>query len=236
MKLSIIVPVYNEKTTILIILNKLIKLKLPAVTEIIIVDDGSTDGTGSLINSFIKKKKLNRLKVIVHKQNSGKGEAIKSAVKKASGDFILIQDADLEYNPDEIVNLLKPLKNRRLKNLKNIAVFGSRFKNNYAVIPKVYYLGNKMLTFITNIVYGVKLNDMETGYKLLPRSFARKVNLRSSHFNIEPEITAKLIKMGIIIKEVPISYKGRSHLAGKKLTFMDAFEAIKAIFYFRFFN
>lgn len=233
-KLSIIIPVFNEKNTIGQVLESLTSVKLPIEREIIIIDDGSTDGTSKEVLSFLNVKKLGE-KIIYtrHKKNKGKGAAIKTGVKAASGDYILIQDADFEYNPLEINRLLKPVLIQK-QNANNIAVYGSRFKNKNVVIPFLYLLGNKLLTFITNILYGTKLTDMETGYKLLPASFLKKIKLSSSHFDIEPEITVKLIKNKTQIVEVPISYIGRSHLAGKKLTVVDAFEAIRTLFYFRF--
>lgn len=234
MELSIIVPVYNEEQTISQVVSKLFALKLPCTYEVVIVDDGSTDGTYkkiSNINYQISNKDEN-FKIIKHKKNKGKGEAIKTGIKAATGDYILIQDADLEYNPLEISKLLQPIiKNPKTK----IAVYGSRFKEEgKAKISPIYYFGNKFLTTLTNLLYRVNLTDMETGYKLLPISFMKSIKLTASHFEVEPEITAKLIKAGIRIVEVPISYEGRSHLAGKKLTIADAFAAIKILVMLKF--
>lgn len=257
MKLSIIIPVYNEEKTIAEVIKKLIFVKLPIEKEIIIVDDGSNDGTRERIKlvlsktrnstvpgkvegnceSRIKKATKTLIKVITHNHNLGKGAAVRSGIKAATGDYILIQDADLEYNPKEIPKLLthilsKPTThNPQLTTL--IAVYGSRFMKKGFKISKLYYLGNKFLTLFTNLLYGKKLTDMETGYKLLPASFLKKIKLDGNRFEIEPEITAKLIKNKISILEVPISYKGRTHLAGKKLTFKDAFSAIRTLIYYR---
>lgn len=242
MLLSIIVPVYNEEKTISQVLLRLINLKLSFSKEIIVVDDGSTDGTKKRMKSLefslpAGKAGIKNLRVISHKYNKGKGEAVKTGIASAKGDYILIQDADLEYNPSEIPRLIKPILNDKYKRSRAFvirAIYGTRFKNKQAIIPLLYLLGNKLLTFITNILYGVKLTDMETGYKLLPAVFMKSIKLTSSRFDIEPEITAKLIKAGIKIVEVPISYKGRSHLAGKKLTIRDAFAAIKILFRLKF--
>lgn len=228
--LSIIIPVYNEEETIIQVLNQLIALTLRCHKEIIVIDDGSTDATRKRIKNY--ELRIKNLKVILHTANLGKGEAIKSGIKVATGDYILIQDADLEYNPDDIPKLIKPILTIKIN--KPIAVYGSRFKNNKASIAILYLIGNKVLTFITNLLYGLRLTDMETGYKLLPANFLRSIKLISSRFDIEPEITAKLIKSNIPIIEVPISYKGRSRLAGKKLTIGDAFAAIKTLIYLRF--
>jgi glycosyltransferase involved in cell wall biosynthesis len=230
MKLSIIIPVYNEEKTISKVIDKLLKVKLPCRKEIIIVDDGSTDGTKEITKN--QKLRTKNIKIIMHKHNQGKGAAIQSGIKKATGDYILIQDADLEYNPQEIHKLLNALKKGTRKD--SVAVYGSRFIKDSATIPPLYLLGNKILTFITNILYGTRLTDMETGYKLVPVSFFKKIKLTSHRFDIEPEITIKLVKNKVRIIEVPISYKGRTHLGGKKLTVNDAFGALKTLLYLRF--
>ncbi|KKS98606.1 MAG: dolichyl-phosphate mannose synthase-like protein [Candidatus Gottesmanbacteria bacterium GW2011_GWA2_43_14] len=235
MNLSIIVPVFNERKTITPVLHKLLHLKLPVTTEIVVVDDGSTDGTAGILKKWPgKDKEKKKLKIVFHRKNSGKGEAVKTGIKEASGDYILVQDADFEYNPSEIGKLLAPLVKQ--KNNGVFAVYGSRFMSGRAVIPKAYLFGNKILTFFTNITYGVHLTDMETGYKLLPAKIVKNLSLKAAHFDFEPEITGKIIRKKVKIIEVPISYRGRDRLAGKKLTVIDAFEAIKAIFYYRFFD
>ena len=232
MKLSIIIPVYNEEKTVSTVLDKVSRVKLPCQKEIIIVDDGSSDGTKEQITDNIKHKTKDKIKIIFHHQNQGKGAAVRTGIEAATGDYILIQDADLEYNPDEIPKLLSPIF--QLDKLKNIAVYGSRFQSNYAVIPRLYLWGNKLLTFLTNLLYETKLTDMETGYKLLPSSFLKKVHLVGNRFEIEPEITAKLVKAKIPIVEVPISYRSRSHLSGKKLTVRDAWGAVKTLLFNKF--
>ncbi|EKD27849.1 MAG: dolichyl-phosphate mannose synthase related protein, partial [uncultured bacterium] len=184
MKLSIVVPVFNEGKTVKFVLQKLLSLKLPLTYEVIVIDDGSTDGTTQILKQYpIKDKK--KLKIVFHQKNSGKGEAVKTGFKTAGGDYLLVQDADLEYNPDEINKLLKPLMKK--KNNSFTAVYGSRFKEVGAVIPKTYLFGNKLLTYLTNIMYRVRLTDMETGYKLLPAMVVKKLSLKASHFDFEPE-------------------------------------------------
>lgn len=233
MKLSIIIPVYNEERTIEIILGMLQDISLTCKKEIIIVDDASNDGTISKITRFLShNRNLHNIKLITHKINKGKGSAIRSGINKSSGDYILIQDADLEYNPHEISKLLKPLL--YIKKNEKLAVYGTRFHNTRISIPPLYFFGNWFLTLITNILCNTRLTDMETGYKLIPRKFFLQNKIKSNHFDIEPEITVRLVKQKIKIIEVPISYKGRSHLAGKKLTVLDAYEALKALFFFRF--
>ncbi|MCJ7739815.1 glycosyltransferase family 2 protein [Candidatus Microgenomates bacterium] len=250
MKLSIIIPVYNEEKTVSTVLEKVFRVKLPCRKEIIVVDDGSIDGTGNRIKNYAcppsaiaegncrRELRIKNLKIITHKKNQGKGAAVRTGIKAATGDYILIQDADLEYNPDEIPKLLSPVINQvsgiREQGSVGTAVYGSRFQSNSAVIPRLYLWGNKLLTFLTNLLYGTKLTDMETGYKLLPSSFLKKVHLVGNRFEIEPEITIKLIKAKIPIVEVPISYRSRSHLSGKKLTVRDAWGAVKTLLFNKF--
>lgn len=231
MKLTILIPVYNEEKTIKQVLNAVTSVNLSCQKEVIIVDDGSTDETGSQISKFKSQNQSLKLKIIHHESNQGKGSAIQTGIKHATGDYILIQDADLEYNPEEIPKLLSPVKSYS-KTL--IAVYGSRFAHGRPVIPLLYYLGNRVLTMLFNLFFGTNLTDMETGYKLLPTKFLKSLKFTSSGFDIEPEITAFLVKQGIFINEVPISYKGRSHLAGKKLTVKDALSAISIIVRFKF--
>ena len=218
MKLSIIMPAYNEEKNILRVLKKVTSVKLPLKKEIIVVDDGSKDKTRQLL----KKVKNKAVKVFFHEKNMGKGAAIRTGLSKASGDIILIQDADLEYDPNEYSKLLKPI----MKGAK--VVYGSRFHGKHHPRYHFYYLGNKLLTTITNILYGSSISDMETCYKVFRREAIKGMCLRAKRFDFEPEITAKFLKRGYKIVEVPILYKSRSFKEGKKITWRDG---MKALFY-----
>ena len=233
MRLSIIIPVYNEEQTVGNVIDTLLALKLKCEKEIVVIDDGSTDGTEEEIKKRLKKNKK-FIHAIFMTKNSGKGAAVKKGIDVATGEYILIQDADLEYSPTDIPSLLRPILIKGERMLGEKAVYGSRFMRPAVSMPTLYIFGNKMLTILTNLLCGLHLTDMETGYKLLPRSFLKSTSIISRHFDVEPEITVKLFHKKIPIEEVPISYKGRSHLSGKKLTVMDAIEAIRALFYFRF--
>jgi dolichol-phosphate mannosyltransferase len=231
MKLSIIIPVFNEERTVGLVLEKLLSVSLPCRKEIIVVDDGSTDNTLSRITYYVSRIKY--IKLIKHRTNLGKGAAIRNGIKHATGDYILIQDADLEYDPSEIPKLLSPLISKPTTDnrfpVTGVAVYGSRFLNGTARIPLLYLLGNKFLTALTNILYGTHLTDMETGYKLIPATILKKIHLTSRRFDIEPEITIQLIRHRIPIEDIPITYKGRPRILGKKITFIDAFSAIRNI-------
>ena len=223
MKISIIIPVFNEEKTISRVLKKILNLKMIWKKEVIVVNDGSTDNTLKII------KKFKPHRIISYSQNRGKGYALSQGIKNCNGDYVLIQDADLEYDPEDIPDLLKAAG-------YNTAVYGNRFSFPQTDMPFLYRFGNKFLTALTNLLYRTGLNDMETGYKLIPVDFAKKMDIQSSRFDIEPEITAKLIKGGYSIKEIPISYHGRTRLAGKKLTVTDAFGALKTLISNRFPN
>lgn len=236
MKLSIIIPAYNEQNTIGKVIDSLSKVKLPVKSEVIIVNDGSTDNTASIISS--EGSKLKYLRVVTHRTNLGKGAGIISGIKHASGDYILIQDADLEYNPAEIPNLLEPILNKPATGNRQletgIAVYGSRFMKKGANISFLYGVGNRFLTLLTNLLYGTRLTDMETCYKLLPAKMMKNAHIYSNGFEIEPEITVTLIKQKIAIIEVPITYTSRSHFMGKKISFNDALVAMYTLLLNRF--
>lgn len=227
MKLSIIVPTYNEKETIL---KTIIRLKRPVIDkEIIIVDDGSNDGTKNILEEF--KKKDQSIKILFNKNNLGKGASIRKAIPMVTGDYVIIQDADLEYDPQDIYKMLKPVKEG-----KAVVVYGSRFTGERRNMFFWHYLGNQFLTFLTNILFNTTLSDMETGYKLIKTSILKNLNLKCQRFEFEPEVTAKILKKGIRIYEVPISYSGREYHQGKKITWRDAIPAIITLFWSRFFD
>ena len=229
LKLSVIIPVFNEKKSIQIVVNKILNLNLSY--EIIIIDDCSTDGSREIIKeSFNSNPKV---KCIFHEKNLGKGAALQSGIKNASGDFILFQDADLEYDPNEYPKLIEPFKNTDAD-----IVYGSRFLGGKYVRIHFFwhYLANKLLTLLTNIVTNLNLSDMETGFKIFKSEAIKTIVLKENSFGIEPEITIKLAKKKLVFYEVPISYSGRSYEEGKKITLKDAFIAVYCILRYKFFN
>lgn len=230
MKLSVIVPVFNEEKTIKEIIKRVKKVKFQK--EIIVVDDGSTDKTKQIVRS------IRNIKLVEHKKNLGKGTAVRTGIKIAKGDIILIQDADLEYDPNDYEKLIKPIVSGKTK-----VVYGSRLKNYPLILfgknktPMPFHLiANRVLTFLTNLLYGNGLTDMETCYKVFTKEVAMSLNLVSNGFEIEPEITAKILKKGFKIHEVPIRVKPRGYEDGKKINWKDGAKAIYYLFYFRFFD
>lgn len=238
MKLSIIVPVYNEEKTVGQTLKRLDNLQLKSVQkEIIIVDDGSTDATELKIRSRSLRDEIRNFKVFRHTKNLGKGAAVKTGIDHATGDYILIQDADLEYDPSYIPKLIDPIQNGKTK-----VVYGTRLNRLPNLTDEertfrffLHYVGNRLLSFITSILYGQWITDMETGYKVFPRSAVKNIKLSSRGFNFEPEITGKLLRMGFKIIEVPIKTIPRGYAEGKKLnTFTDGFIALLTLIKYRF--
>lgn len=222
MILSVIIPVYNEEDSILKVIKTVNSVDLPKniKSEIIIVNDCSTDNTKKLLDTLVSGK----YKIIHHKKNQGKGAALRSGFKKATGDFVVVQDADLEYNPKDFKKLLKPL----ITNKADV-VYGSRFLNmKYkGQIPNI--IANYMLTRLSNLLSGLRITDMETCYKMIKRDIINDINLEENRFGFEPEITAKLAKKGCRIKEVPISYNPRKLSDGKKIGWKDGISAIHCI-------
>lgn len=224
MKLSVIIPVFNEEKTVAEIISRVKKQKIPkAEKEIIVVNDGSTDKSLEII------QKIKGIKLVNYKKNSGKGTAVRKGIKKATGDYILIQDADLEYDPSDYKILLAPILEGKAE-----VVYGSRFLGPHKNMLFWHMLANKSLSFLTNILYNTTLSDMEVGYKLFPRKLALVLNLKANGFDFEPEITAKILKRNIRIFEVPTSYAGREYSEGKKITMKDAFIALFILLKYRF--
>lgn len=226
MLLSILVPVYNESTTIIQILERVFAQTWPIDIEVIAVNDSSKDDTHEKLESV--KDRWPNLRIYHHSVNCGKGAAIRTALSKANGDIVAVQDADLEYDPADLVGLLQPILDDKAD-----VVYGSRF------IPsgqssKVHRFGNGLLTAFSNLFTGLKLTDMETCYKVIKKTFLEGIKIRSERFGIEPEITAKLARRKARFYEMPISYHFRSYAEGKKITWRDGFRAVFAIIYFRF--
>lgn len=227
-KLSIVIPAYNEEKTIAEIISRVNKVEVGLEKEIIVVDDGSTDGTAELLKQLANEK----LKVIFHEKNAGKGAALQTGFSRATGDIVLVQDADLEYDPKEYPRLLEPILDGRAD-----VVYGSRFLGGpHRVLLFWHYAGNRFLTTLCNLCANLNLTDMETGYKVFRREVLEKIRLKSKRFGFEPEITVKVGKLGCRVYEVPIAYSGRDYSEGKKITWKDGIAAIFHILRFRFFD
>lgn len=233
MILSIIIPLFNEEKTIEELLNKVYAAKLPMVQkEIVVIDDCSSDRSGEIVSKF----KKNGLKYFRHSKNSGKGAAIRTGIANSAGDVIIIQDADLEYDPVYYDKLLEPI----LKNDAQV-VYGSRLINyplkfwgNEKTILPTHLVANKFLTYLTNLLYGSNITDMETGYKLFKRDIFKKVKINSDKFDFEAEVTARILKAKIPIVEIPISVTPRTYDEGKKITWRDGLDAIWTLIKYRF--
>ncbi|MCB9110816.1 MAG: glycosyltransferase family 2 protein [Anaerolineales bacterium] len=225
MKLSVIIPVYNEVESIETILKRVQDTKL--ANEILIVDDGSKDGTRDILKKLDGKKGV---RVILHEKNQGKGAAVRTGMTSATGDVLLIQDADLEYDPRDYPDLLKPIE----EGVADV-VYGSRFLGRARRVTMFWHqLANQLLTLITNILYNTILTDMETGYKVFRREVMSGMTIRANSFNFEPEFTAKILKRKYRIFEVPITFNPREYSQGKKIKMHDAFEAVWALLKYRF--
>ena len=228
MKLSIVVPVFNERPTIAEIIRRVRGVDVGMDKEIIVVDDGSTDGTREILQALA----LPELKVVLQERNLGKGAALRTGFAAAGGDIILVQDADLEYDPQEYPRLLEPILDGRAD-----VVYGSRFLGGpHRVFYFWHYVGNRFLTTFSNMLSNLNLTDMETCYKVVRREVLGKIKLKSSHFGFEPEITMKLAKLGCRVYEVPISYSGRDYAEGKKIGWKDGLAALFHLIRFRFFD
>lgn len=224
MKLSVIIPVYNEKNTVTKIID--VVRSVGVDKEIIIIDDGSTDGTREIISALRPSADL---KVILHDRNYGKGRAIRTGISAATGDAVIIQDADLEYNPMDFLKLLSAMETSGAG-----VVYGSRFLGKRGVTAPLHRLVNFFLTWLTNILFSSRLTDMETCYKMMRSNIAKKLDLRSDGFEIEVELTYKILKLKEKIVEVPVSYKGRSIREGKKICWKDGVIAVWKLLRYRF--
>lgn len=224
-KLSVIVPVYDERNTVVEIVRRMRAVELPVDLEIIVVDDGSTDGTREVLRQLTDST----VRVIAHEANRGKGAAIRTGLAQAIGDLVLVQDADLEYDPEDWPKLLSPILRGKAR-----VVYGSRFTGERRNMLFLHWVGNRFLSLVTNVLYNTTLSDMETCYKLFDRSLIDGITLRAQRFEFEPEVTAKILRRGIRIYEVPISYTGREFDEGKKITWRDGFIALWTLVKYRF--
>ncbi len=225
MKITVIIPVYNENRTIQEIIRRVQETGI--VDEILVIDDGSSDGTCEILRGMNAQGVI---RAIFHEKNAGKGAAVHTGIQNASGDVIIIQDADLEYDPNEYPNLLKPIQ----KDIADV-VYGSRFLG-AARRPILYWnmVANKILTLVTNILYNNILSDMETGYKVFKREMVKDIPLHARRFDFEPEFTAKILKRKYRLYEVPIAFNPRDYSEGKKIKGWDAFTALWTLVKYRF--
>lgn len=230
-KISILIPVYNEVNSLTTLLAMVEEVDFCGLEkELVIVDDGSEDGTRDVLRELEKLGKPN-YRITYHNQNMGKGAALRTAIEIANGDLMAIQDADLEYNPKDYPPLIQMILDCQAD-----AVYGSRISSGKSkdAFTGLHYFGNKLLTWVTNFLYQTEITDMETCYKVFRSDVVKKIKIRSNRFDFEPEITAKLLKSGIRLKELPIGYQGRAFHEGKKITWIDGLWALKALFLFRF--
>jgi glycosyltransferase involved in cell wall biosynthesis len=222
--LSVVMPVYNERATIEEIIGRV--LAVPIRTELIVVDDASSDGTGDVLAQLQTR---HRFTLIRQPRNRGKGAALRRGFEEVHGDLMVIQDADLEYSPEEYPQLIELICQGRAD-----VVYGSRFLGRHRVFLFSHYLGNRVVTLVTNLLYNTMLTDMETCYKVMRTDVLRSMKLRSNRFGIEPEMTAKIFKRGYRVYEVPITYDGRGYEDGKKITWRDGLVAVWVLLKYRF--
>ncbi|HEX2240745.1 MAG TPA: glycosyltransferase family 2 protein [Actinomycetota bacterium] len=226
--LSVVVPVFNEAERLRESLDRLLKVELPLQLEILVVDDGSTDGSASTISDLVDE---GRVKLISHERNRGKSHAVRTGIGAATGDLLTIFDADLEYDPEDYVELLEPILNGRAE-----VVYGTRSFGSHTAFSFWYVIGNRFLSFWASFLFNTWLSDIETCFKLAPLEEWRAVDLRTEGFGIEAEVTAKLLRRGHRIYEVPISYQARSRAEGKKLNWTDGIQALWILLRVRLFR
>lgn len=227
MKVSVVMPVYNEAATIDEVVARV--QAVPIEKEIIMIDDGSKDGTRHRLTEI--EKQYENVRVILHPHNKGKGAALRTGFDHVTGDIVIIQDADLEYDPQDYLELVKPIVEGKAD-----VVYGSRFQGKPENMSLSHYLGNRFLTFVSNLVNGLKLSDMETCYKVFKPEILEGMTLKSDRFDFEPEFTAKIARKRLRVCEVPIRYYGRTHAEGKKISWRDGIAALFTIIKFRFFD
>jgi len=223
--LSVIVPVYNERVTVAEVIRRIRAVDVPVDVEVIVVDDGSSDGTEKVLSALGDST----VRILTHKVNQGKGAAIRTGLGSARGDLVLVQDADLEYDPEDWPSLLDPILRGKAQ-----VVYGSRFTGQRKNMMPLHWIGNRFLSLVTNILYSSTMSDMETCYKLFDRRVLEGITIQSDKFDFEPEITAKVLRRGYRIYEVPISYAGREMSEGKKITWRDGVGALRALIKYRF--
>ena len=223
--LTVITPLFNERATVAEVIRRMRAVELPLTVQIIVVDDGSSDGSDKVLGAL----EDSTVRVLRHQQNRGKGAAVRTALAEARGDLILIQDADLEYDPNDWPKLLDPVLRGKAR-----VVYGSRFTGERKNMLPSHWVGNRLLSLLTNVLYSSTLSDMETCYKLFDAQVLEGLTIASDRFEFEPEITAKVLRRGHRIYEVPISYAGREPDEGKKITWRDGLGAFKTLIKYRF--
>lgn len=232
-RLSVVIPVFNEKDTLAQCVRRVLAVQLPLAKELILIDDASDDGSDKVIEDICRQHSSAPIRVLTHKRNQGKGASLRDGFAVVTGDIVIVQDADLEYNPDDYPALLKPILDGRAD-----VVYGSRFVGSQEkrVLYFWHYIGNKVVTTLSNIFTNLNLTDMETCYKVFRREVIERIQIKSRRFGVEPEITAKIAKAHWRIYEVGISYSGRTYEEGKKITWKDGLKALMTIIRFRFFD
>jgi glycosyltransferase involved in cell wall biosynthesis len=232
-KLSIVIPVYNEQNTLAELVRRVLAVEVPLEKELVLVDDASADGSDKVIEEICRNHESVSIKVVTHEKNQGKGASLRDGFAQVSGDIVVIQDADLEYDPNDYPRLLNPILDGRAD-----VVYGSRFSGGeeHRVMYFWHFVGNQIVTTLSNMCTNLNLTDMETCYKVFRREVVEGLSIKSNRFGVEPEMTAKIARAGWRVYEVGISYSGRTYAEGKKITWKDGMKALFTILRFRFFN